>query len=303
MHRFFLPTLLPAVNESVSLLPIHSQLYRVLRVQPGTQIVLLDNAGHERLLEVESVERRDTIARVLEVRPAPAEPALPITLFQCILKAGKFVLVLQKATELGVTAIVPVISNRTVARPGRVVMGKHARWESIVREAAEQSGRGGLPTVAAACTFAEALAMGTGTRLLPWEEGEAHPGLLAALGQATPPVEAVSILIGPEGGLEAGEVNGAIDAGWQVVSLGQRILRAETAAIATVSIVGAAVGSLGDAPLVRVAERERIAVEATPAPEPPAAAKPKLDADAGASEKPKSSRGKRSKAKEVASAG
>jgi hypothetical protein len=106
--------------------------------------------------------------------------------------------------------------------------------------------------------------------------------------------------------LEAGEVNGAIDAGWQVVSLGKRILRAESAAIATVSIVGAAVGSLGDAPLVRVAERKSVAIEAAPATESPAILspiKPKSDADAGASDKPKSSRGKRSKAKEAAQAG
>jgi len=85
-----------------------------------------------------------------------------------------------------------------------------------------------------------------------------------------------------------------------VVSLGPRILRAETAAIATVSIVGAAVGSLGDAPLVRLVERKNVAGEAASMTEPLTDAKPKPNADAGTSDKPKSSRGKRSKAKEAA---
>jgi 16S rRNA (uracil1498-N3)-methyltransferase len=254
MHRFFIPGFQPALDEEVSLVAIHNQLRRVLRMQPGDQIVILDNAGGERLLEITAVERRDTLARVLELRSAPVEPEIPVTLYQCVLKSDKFELVLQKATELGVTTVVPVVSNRTVARVGRVLASKQARWESIVREAAEQSGRGGLPVVAPSCTFAEAIANATGVRLLPWEEGVANPGLLAALSQAPQPVDAVSVMIGPEGGFEADEVTAAIDAGWQVVSLGERILRAETAAMAAMSIVSAALGELGDAPLVRLWE-------------------------------------------------
>jgi 16S rRNA (uracil1498-N3)-methyltransferase len=257
MHRFFVPEVVAGVGETVSLLPIHHQLFRVLRAQPGDQLLVLDNAGNERQMEVVSIERRDTLARVLEMRPAPREPETRITLYQCILKADKFDLVVQKATELGVSEIVPVISNRTVARMGRVVLGKQARWESIVREAAEQSGRGALPLIGEARTFAEATAGAGGTRLLPWEEGEANPGLVSALRQSTQPVSAVSILIGPEGGLEAAEVTQAIDAGWQVVSLGQRILRAETAAIASLSVVALALGQLGDGPMVKMQEASK----------------------------------------------
>jgi 16S rRNA (uracil1498-N3)-methyltransferase len=203
-------------------------------------------------MEVESLDRRDTMARVVEIRPAPPEPKVAVTLYQCVIKADKFDLVLQKATELGVATLVPVISNRTVARLGRTMESKQARWESIVREAAEQSGRGGLPVVASALSFADAVANAKGTRLLPWEEGQANPGLLAALSQSSQPVEAVSILIGPEGGLAASEIEAAIGAGWQVASLGQRILRAETATIATLTVVMAALGELGDAPTVKL---------------------------------------------------
>lgn len=253
MQRFFLPTLLPEVDEVVSLAAIHHQLRRVLRVQPGMQVIVLDNAGNERLLEVESVERRDTFARVVEMRPAPPEPTVPVTLYQCIPKMDRFELILQKATELGVAKVVPVISSRTVVRPGRTLAAKQTRWETIVREAAEQSGRGRLPVVAEACTFEEALASAAGTRLLPWEEGAGSSGLMAALSQGAQPIESVSLLIGPEGGLEGSEILKATDLGWQVVSLGKRILRVETAAIVALALVTAALGELGDAPTVKVA--------------------------------------------------
>jgi 16S rRNA (uracil1498-N3)-methyltransferase len=257
VQRFFLPELTPKQDQVVSLAPIHSQLRRVLRVQPGAQVIVLDNAGSERVLQVESVERRDTLARVMEVRPAPAEPAVALTLYQCVLKGDKFEFVLQKATELGATTVVPVVSSRTVARPGRALAHKQTRWEAIVREAAEQCGRGALPVVAPACSFADALAAAQGTRLLPWEEGEANPGLVAALQQSPQPVAEVNLLIGPEGGLEAGEIEEAIAAGWQVVTLGQRILRAETAALASLALVTAALGWMGDAATVQVASGTR----------------------------------------------
>ena len=253
MQRFFLPALQPEVDEVVSLAPIHRQLHSVLRVQPGVQIIVLDNEGHERLMEIVSVERRDTSARVAEIRPAPADPAVAVTLYLCLLKADKFEWVLQKATELGVATIVPVSSKRTVVRPGAALANKQVRWDAIVREAAEQSGRGTLPLVAPAITLTEAVSSAPGTRLLPWEESEANPGPLAALSQIKEPVAQVSILIGPEGGLEAAEVQQAIDVGWQVVTLGHRVLRAETAALAALSIVTAALGGLGDAATVKIA--------------------------------------------------
>lgn len=249
MQRFFLPGLLAAVGEDVSLAPLHHQLTRVLRVQPGTQLVLLDNQGGERLVEVVSVDRRDTVARVVEVRPTLAEPGVAVTLYQCALKGDKLEWVWQKATELGVTTMVPVISHRTVVRPFTGLRSKQARWEAIVREAAEQSGRGRLPTMAPGCNLADCLASAPGLRLVAWEEeGESRPGLIHALTRAPLPVEAVSLLIGPEGGLEPDEIAQAQEAGWQVVSLGGRILRAETAALAAVTLVMGALGEMGGAP-------------------------------------------------------
>jgi 16S rRNA (uracil1498-N3)-methyltransferase len=132
-----------------------------------------------------------------------------------------------------------------------VTSSKQARWETIVREAAEQCGRGRLPTVEPICSFSEALANATGVRLLPWEEAERSSGLVHSLTHAPQPVESVSLLVGPEGGLEASEVEQAREAGWQVVTLGKRILRAETAALAALSVIISAVGALGDKPLLK----------------------------------------------------
>ena len=248
MQRFFVSDLLAGVGEIVSLASLHHQLTRVLRVQPGTQLILLDNQGSERLVEVISVEKRDTTARVLELRPARSEPGIGVTLYQCALKADKLEWVWQKATELGVTTLVPVLSNRTVVRPLGALRSKQARWETIVREAAEQSGRGRMPVMASASSFTDALANAPGLRLVAWEEGASNPSLIHALTQASLPVSAVSLLIGPEGGLEADEVALAEQAGWQAVSLGPRILRAESAALAAVTLVMGALGEMGGAP-------------------------------------------------------
>lgn len=251
MQRFFLPELLPAAGDVISLAPLHHQLRRVLRVQPGAQFLLLDNQGNERLMEVVGVERRDITARVVDMRPALAEPEVPVILYQCVLKSDKSELVWQKATELGITTVVPVISQRTVARSERALRSKQSRWEAIVREAAEQCGRGKLPVVAPCMSFAEAIASAQGTRLLPWEEAGESAGLLQTLTQVAEPIKSISLMIGPEGGFEADEVEQAREAGWHVVSLGKRILRAETAAVASLAVVTTALGELGDAPLIQ----------------------------------------------------
>ena len=247
MQRFFLPDSLAAAGEVISLSSLHHQLTRVLRVQTGAKLVLLDNQGSERLVEVVSIEKRDATGRVLEVRPARSEPNIEVTLYQCVLKADKLEWVWQKATELGVTKLVPVVSSRTIVRPVGALRSKQARWETIVRESAEQSGRGRMPVLEAGCSLTDALAHAPGLRLVAWEEGKSNPGLIHALTQASLPVNSVSLLIGPEGGLGADEIAQAEQAGWQTVSLGPRILRAETAALAALTLVMGVLGEMGGA--------------------------------------------------------
>lgn len=241
MNRFFVPPESFGPGNLVTLDAHARQLHAVLRLQAGARVVLLDGSGDECIAELTEVGTRRAVARVLERRPCAAEPRLQLSLFQCTLKADKFEWVLQKGTELGVARFVPVVSRRSIVRPASALLPKLERWRAIVREAAEQSGRARLPVVAPPLEWGAALAGGAGLRLLAWE-GAAQTTAGASMRHA----ETVSLLIGPEGGLEAAEAAQAQSAGWQVVSLGRRILRAETAAIAGVAALMAAAGELGN---------------------------------------------------------
>jgi 16S rRNA (uracil1498-N3)-methyltransferase len=131
---------------------------------------------------------------------------------------------------------VPVISERSIVRPAEALVKKYGRWRDIVREAAEQCGRGRVPAVAPPAAWPAAVAGAAGLRLLPWEGALDAPRLLGVLQQNMQDQQEASILIGPEGGITPAEAERAAAQGWQWVSLGPRILRAETAAVAAVSV-------------------------------------------------------------------
>lgn len=243
MQRFFLLNQPLAIDQTVDLTPLLHQLRVVLRLRVGDQIILLDNSGNEFLTEIHQLEARHTRGLILRQQPVSSEPPFALTLYQCSLKAEKFEWVLQKGTELGVTHFAPVISERSVVRPAAALLKKYERWQTILREAAEQSGGGRIPALLPPLTFQEAVHQPGDLRLLPWEESREDttvPHLRRAFAEHSQPIHALSLLIGPEGGLTANEVAQAQVAGWQIVSLGPRILRAETAALASVAILLAA---------------------------------------------------------------
>ena len=242
MQHFFLEGIRIAPGSDVDLASLHHQLWRVLRLRVKDRIILLDNKDSAFLCELTSIGAAGATGHVLERTPITSEPQLSLTLYQCLLKGDKFEWVLQKGTELGVVRFVPVFSQRVVVRSGTAVRKKYARWCTIIREAAEQCGRGRLPSLEAPVDLATAVQVVEGCRLAPWEEATGEMGLLAALrhlesnGNGVQP-SSISVLIGPEGGLESKEVEMARETGWQIVTLGQRILRAETAAVATTSLI------------------------------------------------------------------
>lgn len=238
-HRFFIPPHWlnpPAVRLSGE---TARQLKSVLRLGPGDEIIVLDNSGLEYRVRLAAFSREEVQGHIIAHQPAQGEPRLHLTLVQGTLKGQKFEWVLQKGTELGVSRFVPAICQRSIAGKADDLAGKQPRWERIIREAAEQSRRGRLPGLAPAVPLAEAIRQASGQsppplRLMPWEEA-AGPTLKTALHEARP--QAVAVFIGPEGGFTAAEAELAGRAGVRLVTLGPRILRAETAGLA----VGAAI--------------------------------------------------------------
>lgn len=243
-HRFFIPPewLTP---PTVTLRgETARQIKTVLRLRPGDEIVALDNSGQEWPVSLTRVGSDEVQGQLAAPRPALGEPALSLTLYQGTLKADKFEWVLQKGTELGVSRFVPVVCHRSVVnRPGDLA-AKQPRWARIIREAAEQSRRGQLPLLDPPLSWAEAIrqasqadpeAKGRGCLgLMPWEEA-AGPSLKTALAAVKP--QAVAVFIGPEGGFTPEEVAQAQAAGIRLVTLGPRILRAETAALAVCAAI------------------------------------------------------------------
>lgn len=243
MHRFFITGRALAVGQSVELPELARQLHKVLRLQPGAVVGILDGDG---LLYEGTITRLDQETAIVALSGAVApdtEPALTVTLYQCSLKADKFEWVLQKGTELGVAHFVPVVSARSIVRPVAALLKKYDRWRAIIREAAEQSGRTRLPSLEEplALTQAARVSRSPGElRFVPWEEApDDAPSLGAAVARATGTAAGcnrLALFIGPEGGLQNDEIE-LLRPEWQPVTLGPRILRAETAALAAVTIV------------------------------------------------------------------
>ncbi|MEW5986368.1 MAG: RsmE family RNA methyltransferase [Chloroflexota bacterium] len=244
MHRFFVSP--DAVHDQqVTLVEEQAhQIAHVLRLRPGQMIVALDNAGWEYEVELTQVGRREVMGEVKKRRPVANEPAVSLTLFLALLKGEKFEWVLQKGTEIGVSAFAPVVTARTVVQvaPNPVKM---ARWRRIIQEAAEQAGRGRRPQLAEVMTFQEAAGQleRFPLALAAWE-GATGCGVREALAGGARP-ERVALLVGPEGGLEEGEVEMAQAAGARVITLGRRILRAETAGIVGAALVLHELGEVG----------------------------------------------------------
>lgn len=244
MHRFFFTDTPLLVHHTVDLMPLAHQLSKVLRLQSGAMIQLLDGEGNEYDVRLVAVQSHYAAGEVLEARQNRAEPTTELTLYQCSLKADKFEWVLQKGTELGVSRFVPVISERSIVRPAAALRKKYERWQAILREAAEQSGRGSIPQLFDPLDWPTAVTQAAGLRLLPWEaEQKTAPHLYSTgIQQTIQRSSAISILIGPEGGITTEEAAAAQGRGWQTVSLGPRILRAETAALAAITLIGAMSG-------------------------------------------------------------
>ncbi|GAP15531.1 RNA methyltransferase, RsmE family [Longilinea arvoryzae] len=238
-HRFFLPPELLKNDEFQFPDEIGHQIARVLRLKSGAQVIALDNQGRQADIELIMVAPERVSGRVLQRLPARGEPRTRLTLYLGLTQREKFEWMLQKCTEVGAAAFVPLVTQRSLVQDGREVERKRARWEAILREAAEQCGRGRIPALHPALNWAAALRSARAENdltLVAWE-GEHSLRLRDALANLkAAPAPKLGMLIGPEGGLSEEEIAAGRAAGVQAVSLGERILRMETAAVVATAL-------------------------------------------------------------------
>jgi 16S rRNA (uracil1498-N3)-methyltransferase len=229
MHRFFVaPEMLRA--DRVTLTGAQArQIATVLRLRPGDQIALVAD-GAEAVVALEAVRPASVTAVVRERGFTPAEPTVALTLALPVLRGDHDEEVVEAVTQLGVSRIVPFTSARSVARS--LSDAKRSRWERIAREAAETARRGRIPSIDPAIAWSELFNILPAPVLVAWES-ERRMRLRDALPSS---VRALSLVIGPEGGIADEEIALAREHGAVIVSLGGRNLRSETAAIAAVAL-------------------------------------------------------------------
>lgn len=222
------------------------QMRRVLRLRPGDRVVALDGLGRQYEVTLEEVANARATGRAAGPVAATGEPSVRLTLYQSLTRREKFEWVLQKGTEIGIAAFVPVITRRSLVRDTEDVgPEKLGRWQRIIREAAEQSNRGLLPALSPPLAFADALAAARRMDAsLIARADEIHRTIGDALG-GRPAMAEIALFIGPEGGYDEEEVRLAESWGVVPVSLGSRILRTETAAIVGAALVLHQLGELG----------------------------------------------------------
>jgi 16S rRNA (uracil1498-N3)-methyltransferase len=218
----------------------------VLRLKPGQSVFLFDDEGWEHEARIQSYGDRSAELEILKSYQPARESPLAITLAQAVGKGEKMDWVVEKATELGVHTIVPFFSSYTVPRLDSERAGKRrSRWEKIALSAVKQSGRTGIPTLLDACDFQDLVRKDWSCDLkLLLCPGDFNVSM-NRIKEEHPQIVSVLLVIGPEGGLTSDEVLQAEREGFKIVHLGRRILRTETAAVSTLTILQLLWGDLG----------------------------------------------------------
>lgn len=220
-------------------------LTRVLRLRSGDRFIAIDGTGHWWLTELSSDLAE---AQILEAIAAQTELPMAITLLIAMPKGNGMDEIVRQGTEIGVTTIVPVISDRTLLNPSAQ---KLDRWQRIAQEAAEQAERQVIPQISSPISFTTAIAHDATPETIYYiaEARGDYPHLLTCLTPITRSsarLSSIVIAIGPEGGWTESELNQAIAQGYQPVSLGQRVLRAITAPLVALSLIAAIVESMSE---------------------------------------------------------
>ncbi len=230
MRRFYAPP--ENFRDKAVFLSVEEtrHLRDVLRLREGETAQVFDGNGREFSCRIEKIEKSNTVLEILqEIAPTATASNLCLTLAAALLKGEKFDLVIQKAVELGVSKFIPVTTKRTDVKP-KDSDKRPARWQKIALEAAKQCGRADLMKIAKPAGFEQLLSIAEGTKILFAEkDGDGFSKIQKD--------KKITAVVGPEGGWEDSEIEAAKNSGFQIVTFGGRILRAETAAISIAAIL------------------------------------------------------------------
>lgn len=236
MVRFFVDAK-DMVADEVLLTGENAQHAKVLRLKMGEEVLVCDGCGNECRCTVEEASGKELVLKVLERRASETEARVRASVYMAFPKGDKLEHVIQKATELGAYEIVAFPSARCVSRPDeKSIKKKVERWQKIAASAAEQSGRGMIPKVVTVNSYSEALKRARQSdKAILFYEHETARTLRESIDKND--FQTISLLSGPEGGLEEAEVELARMEGLEICTLGKRILRCETAPLCALSAV------------------------------------------------------------------
>lgn len=236
MRRFFVPPKNIKVSDVTITGTDVKHLRQVLRFSVGDKIVVCDGKGNEYRVKINQIDKSEVKGIILERITSPINKS-QVALFQGIPRGTKMDLIVRQVTELGISKIVPLVTERTVIRLDKERAEKKvSRWQRIALEAAKQSQRITVPEVTAIQSWSEALKELERFRLIlvPWEE-EKERSIKQILSEAQE--ESIAIVIGPEGGFSTAEIRSLSNKGGRIVSLGKNILRTETAGLVALVLV------------------------------------------------------------------
>ena len=242
MPRFFLSTIDASLSTACIEGDDAKHIIKVLHARPGQQFTLSDARGTDYLCEVRELNTSSVTLDILSSQPCQGETAATIRLYQALPKGDKLEFIIQKAVELGVSEITPVLTSRCISRPSHKAMEKKlGRLQRIAYEAAKQCGRGIIPRVMPLLEIDKALTQMAGSEMPILLYEESNQPLSQVL---RPEPGNVSVMVGSEGGFSPNEVDFALSQGVVCASLGKRILRCETAPIAALSVILCHLGEL-----------------------------------------------------------
>lgn len=247
MNRFFLNPEQFSEDRVVFPADLAHQILHVLRLREGDEVAVLDNRGQIYRVALSIGPEKDQVTgEIMGHEDVDSEPNVQVSLCFGLSNRDKVEWILQKGTEIGISVFYPFVSSRTLVQSKTLSSKRINRWERIIKEAAEQSGRGRLPRLVMPMQYEPCLAKAVDAHdlsLIAWEEAEQSRTSLKSL-VSTFEAESIALFVGPEGGFSKKEVDEAQALGVQCVSLGKRILRMETAAIVFPALVLHELGAL-----------------------------------------------------------